>query len=211
MMSHSFLSAKPVSLVFPITTRDTPSRQESADGENRRPQATARGKDVRMNRCRGTMQSRRLINPQVLKAKSLGPMLRLKSRKQIASRLYARPRLAGKSEDLRRRQKGPLMQWMLQRLSLAVLPAVEANRLKLPTPAADALRRKPPKSKEELEEKLGQNLLGGPGHEAPIKSQEKDEPGEVPGRTQRALSIGRILTSAEWSDSSEPVGSAPTD
>ena len=86
-----------------------------------------------------------------MKAKSLGPTLRLKSRNRTASKPYARLRLAGKSEDSRRKPKGPLMQLKLQWLSLVVLP-VEANRLKLPTPVAGALRRKPPKSKEELEE-----------------------------------------------------------
>ena len=84
-------------------------------------------------------------------------MPRLKSRNRTASRPYARPRLVEKSEDLRRKLKGPLMQLMLQRFSLAVLPAVEAKRLKLPTPVADALRRKPPRSKEELEEYLAQS------------------------------------------------------
>ena len=157
MMSHSSLSAKPVWPVCPITTRDTLSKQENADGENRRPQATARGKYVHMNRCRGIMQNRRLINPQVLKAKSLGLTLRLKSRNRTASKPYAQPRLAGKSEGSRRKPKRPLMQPTLHRLSLAVLPAVEAKRLKLPTPVADALRRKSPRSKEEPEEELGQS------------------------------------------------------
>ena len=210
-MSHLSLSAKPVWPVCPTTTRDTPSKLESAYGVNRRPPGIARGKDGRMNRCRDIMRNRRRISPRVLKAKSLEPMLRLKFRRQTAWRPYARPSLAVKSEGSRKKPRGPLMQPTPQRPSRVVPPAVEVNRLKLLTPVADALRRKPLRPKEELEEELGLNPWGGPQHEAQIKSQEKDEPGEVPGRTRRTLSIGRISTSAEWSDSSELEGLALTD
>ena len=209
MMSHSSLSAKLAWPVCRTTTRGTLSWLESADGAHQRPPGTARRKDGRMNRCRDIMRNQRLISPRVLKAKSLEPTLRLKFRRPIASRPYVRPRLAGKSKGLRNKPRGPLMQPTLQRPSRAVPPAVEANRLKLQTPVADALRRKLLRSKGELVEDFGLSHLDDLVLEGPTKSQER-RARRARGRTRRTWSIGRTSTSAKWLGSSGPVESVPT-
>ena len=158
-----------------------------------------------MGRCRDILRNQRLISPRVLKAKNLEPTLRLKLRRPTASRPYVRPSLAGESKGLRKKPRGPWVQPTLQRPSRVDPPAVEANRLKLLTSVADALRRMPLRSKEELVEDLGQNRLDALGLEGPTKPQEKDDPGEALGRTRRTRSIGRTSTSAKWLGSSGPV------
>ena len=87
--------------------------------------------------------------------------------------------------------RGLQTQLMLQQPREEPPRAVEANRLKLPTPVADARRRKPRRQKEEvvalveaiwrkphhLVEDLGQVPSVAPAPEDPIKFHEKDEPG----------------------------------
>ena len=165
-----------------------------------------------MSRCRGIMRSQRLISPRVLQAKNLGPTQRPKSRRPTGLRPFARPSLAGRNGGVQMKPRGLQMQLKLLRPREVLPLAVEANRLLLPTPVADARRRKPRRQKEEvvmsaeasrrmphhLVEDLGLTRSVALAPEDPIKFDEKDEPGEVRGRTGRSRLIGRPLISAEW-------------